>query len=190
MDDATKISHKFRDNIWADWQEIVIDKDVITFYKSNVISDIVPISEVDSVQIVKSFGDGFSCVIHHSKTRKIKIHTGAIKRFGNPLQDVGSFACFLQTLKQHPQTDIQYLIGSNKLYYFSLISLIVFIPLVIVLIVLAYNKNGMPFHIILKITITFTLLLAFAWPLIKNGKIKSVKQLDTLPYDLENYLIH
>jgi len=189
MADATKVSHKFRDTIWADWQEIVIDKDVITFNKSNALSVLIPISEIDSVQIIKSFGDGFSCVIRHNKNRKIKIHTGAIKRFGQPIQNLHSFADLLQTLKQHPQADFNYLVGSNKLYYFSLISLIIVIPLIVILIGVAINKNGMPLHVIMKITVTLILLLLFGLPLIKNGKVKSVKQLDELPYQLETLLI-
>jgi len=143
------------------------------------------VDEIESVQIAQNFGEGSYCNIAYGDGRKLKIHSGAIESFGSPFQCISSFVDFMKALLVRPNPGFSITVGSNGLYWFTLICALITIPLVALILYLTVFEGGVPAHEWWKAIFVVGMLALFGVPLLKIGRAKQVEQLDELPFGLE-----
>ena len=181
------IKHKFRNNLFSKWQEVVMDKDVLSLFKAGVLTDSIAINEIINIKIINLIGNNVKCIIYGSSNRKIEFHSGAIKKFAQPYQNLLSLSKIILALDNYPNKKYDFILGSNKLYYFSLFILVISVPIVIFILYISLIKNKMPLYIIWKLAVFLGMITLFIVPVVKKGKSIHVKSLDNYHNFLDPY---
>jgi len=188
------VVHEYRDNLFKGWKTLSIEGDNISLQELNkqgeeIAKQAFLVSQIKSVQIAKSFGASFYCNITLDDGKKLRVHSGAIETFGSPYQRLESFAHVMKALLVREKPEFQIIVGSNGLYWFTIIAAVLTIPLVGMLLFISFFKGGhVPDYVVWKAVFVVGMIVAFGIPLMKMGKAKEEEQLDALPYGLELFM--